>query len=87
MAFLLSRRVTNCIARTLEICADSQSRFQVAACLPPVGATSVAIQRCLAGLRVRMEAAGVDQHFRTLKTFFSWYVESCLIGEHPVRIC
>ncbi|MDR5684415.1 MAG: tyrosine-type recombinase/integrase [Armatimonadota bacterium] len=75
--FLLSRRVGNCTARTVDIYAANLWRFVravggggLADCTPSV------IQRYLTGLRERMRAVSVHQHFRTLRTFLRWCVRT-----------
>ncbi len=47
--------------------------------------SSLVVQRYLTGLRDAMKPISVHQHFRTLRTFFTWCVESGLLSEHPMR--
>lgn len=83
-AFLLSRRVGNCTERTLATYRDDLLRFAQTegtflACPP------VAVQAYLTHLRDQMKPITVHQHFRVLRTFFGWCVETGLIGKNPMR--
>jgi site-specific recombinase XerD len=69
-AFLLSRRVSNCSARTVSGYAWTLQRFAQA--LGPGDlwqVSSLGIQRYIAGLREIMKPVSVHHHFRALKTF------------------
>ena len=71
-AFLLSRRVANCSARTLDISRANLGRFQRS-----VGGTDPqSVQRYFNGLRERgLKPSSVHEHFRSLRAFFRWCVE------------
>jgi site-specific recombinase XerD len=83
--FLLSRRVGNCSGRTVALYAANLGRFadaagdELAACAP------LLVQRYLTALRERMRAVTVHQHFRGLRTFFTWCVAAGLLADHPMR--
>jgi site-specific recombinase XerD len=47
--------------------------------------TPLVVQRHLAGLQGVMRAVSVHQHFRTLRTFFGWCVDSGLLANTPMR--
>jgi len=85
-AFLLSRRVGNCSSRTLEIYAANLGRFQ-----RTIGVSTLeeikplAAQHYLTGLRERMKPVNAHQHFRTLMTFFIWFLEAELLQASPMR--
>jgi integrase/recombinase XerC len=84
-AFLLSRQVANCSPRTVGIYMHNLSRF-VRAIGDDLGACSaLTVQRYLRDLRGKLAPVSVHQHFRALKTFFTWCVDSGLQVEHPMR--
>ncbi len=85
-AFLLSRRVANCSAETVKTYEKNLKRFS----LPRDEATlasvvSLDVQRHLTGLRDVMKPITAHQHFRSLRAFFSWAVESGLLADSPMR--
>ncbi len=84
-SFLLSRRVGNCSGRTVEIYARNLRRFSAAVGGDLASCTPLAVQKYLACLQQTMRAVSVHQHFRTLRTFFSWCVEAGVLREHPMR--
>jgi site-specific recombinase XerD len=47
--------------------------------------TSLGVQRYLTSLRETMKPVSVHHHFRALKTFFNWCVETGLLLETPMR--
>jgi site-specific recombinase XerD len=49
------------------------------------GITPLAIQSYLTSLRDKMQPITIHQHFRGLRTFFSWCVEAGLLTETPMR--
>ncbi len=83
-AFLLSRQVANCTSRTLGIYRANLQRFA-----QYEGATltcdTLLLQRYLTGLRDHMQPITTHNHFRPLRTFFRWCVESGLLSESPMR--
>jgi site-specific recombinase XerD len=46
---------------------------------------SLAVLSYLGGLRKQIKPVSAHQHFRTLKTFFNWCLETGLLREHPMR--
>ncbi len=85
-AFLLSRRVANCSVRTLQVYMDNLRRFQNATDCTSLGeVTPLVVQRYLTDLRGVMKPISVHQHFRTLRTFFRWALETGLVRENPMR--
>jgi site-specific recombinase XerD len=85
-AFLLSRRVGNCSAQTLDIYAANLERFRRSAGDTSVAEISaLAVQRYLIGLRTSMKPVSVHQHFRTLRTFFRWTHEAGLTAGDLMR--
>ncbi len=76
--------MANCSARTVETYARNLGRFLASA---PVlaGINPLAVQQYLTRLREGMKPITVHQHFRCLKTFFTWCVEVGLLREHPMR--
>ncbi len=83
--FLLSRRVGNCSARTVALYATNLGRFAAAVGGELAVCSPLAVQRYLTGLRERMRAVTVHQHFRGLRTFFTWCVTTGLLADHPMR--
>ncbi len=85
-AFLLSRRVANCSARTLQTYEYNLARFSKATGIVRLeDAAPLVVQRHLTSLRERAKPISVHQHFRTLRTFFRWCVEVGLLAENPMR--
>ncbi len=85
-AFMLSRRVMNCSARTLALYTAILARFVRGvgvAAIADVG--SLAVQAYLTGLRATMSAVTAHQHFRVLRTLFNWCVETGALAESPMR--
>jgi len=84
-AFLLSRRVANCSPHTIGVYARNLGRFAQTAGTELAACTSLDVQRYLSGLSQRLKPVSTHQHFRTLKTFFTWCVEVGLLQAHPMR--
>ena len=85
-AFLLNRRVGNCSARTIENYTASLERFEQTLGLRTLAdATSLGMQRYLTGLSETLKPASVHFHFRPLKTFFLWCVETGMLAENPTK--
>jgi integrase/recombinase XerD len=84
-AFLLSRRAGNCSVRTLALYDRNLRRFATVVGAKLSSCTSVEMQQYLTGLGARMKPVSVHQHFRTLRTFFSWCVHVGLLSETPMR--
>ncbi len=83
--FLLSRRVGNCTARTVDVYAANLWRFVLAVGEPAsADCTPVVVQRYLTGLRERLRAVSVHQHFRGLRTFFRWCVATGRLPADPM---
>jgi hypothetical protein len=85
--FLLGRQVANCSPRTVCIYRDNLARFQRDCGIEALqDATPPVIQRYLTRLREGgLRPLSVHQHFRCLRAFLSWCVESGLLAEHPMR--
>ncbi len=83
--FLLGRRVGNCSTRTLDTYTRNLQRFVAAAPPSLTAVTPLLVQQYLTGLREGMKPITVHQHFRGLKTFFTWCVEVGLLQEYPMR--
>lgn len=83
--FLLSRRVGNCTAGTLALYAANLSRFAAAVGGDLAACSPLAVQAYLSGLRERMRVVTVHQHFRSLRTFFTWCTSAGLLVDHPMR--
>ncbi len=83
-AFLLSRQVGNCTSRTLGFYRDNLERF---AHFPGavLRCDQLLIQRYLTHLRDHMQPVTAHGHFRVLKVFFGWCVETGLLSETPMR--
>jgi len=78
--------VANCSGRTLEVYAANLARFQRNVAFNSTEeATPLAVQSYLSSLREQIKPISVHQHFRTLKTFFNWCLETSLISQHPMR--
>ena len=84
-AFMLSRRVGNCSARTVETYDRNLRRFAHAVDGDLATCTSIALQRYLARLREQMKPITVHQHFRCLRTLFTWATEVGLLPTNPIR--
>jgi len=84
-AFLLSRRVANCSRHTIDLYARNLGRFAKTISTELTACTSLDVQRYLSGLSARLKPISTHQHFRTLKTFFTWCVEVGLLQAHPMR--
>ncbi len=83
-AFLLSRRVRNCSARTLGIYEGNLRRFAGAAGPDLTACTPLMVSRYLTDLRVRMKPVSVHQHYRVLRTFFRWAVAVGVMEHDPL---
>jgi site-specific recombinase XerD len=84
-AFLLSRRVGNCTARTLGFYRENLVRFaQFGAAT--LRCDQLVVQRYLTRLRDHMQAITAHTHFRALKVFFGWCVETRLLRESPMHV-
>ncbi len=84
-AFLLSRRVSNCSACSLDIYGRNLRRFAAAVGGELAACTPLLAQRYLTDLREHMKAISVHQHFRTLRSFWRWCTETGLILEDPLH--
>src|SRR5579875_879224 len=76
-AFLLSRQVGNCTARTVGFYRDCLARF---ARFPGAALRcgDLVIQRYLTHLHASMRPVSAHAHYRALKVFFGWCVEAGL---------
>ena len=83
-AFLSSRRVGNCSPRTIEVYGANLRRFMGAAGNDLSAYSPAEIQSYLMSLGARMKPISVHQHFRTLRTFFTWAVEMGFLAETPM---
>lgn len=83
--FLLSRRVGNCSVRTVELYGANLGRFATAVGDELAACSSLVVQRYLTDLRSHIRAVTVHQHFRGLRTFFTWCVAAGLLADHPMR--
>jgi site-specific recombinase XerD len=84
-AFLLGRRVANCSPHTVGVYARNLARFVRAVGAGLQARAGLAVQRYLNDLRTQMAPVSLHQHFRTLKTFFTWCVDAGILDEHPMR--
>jgi integrase/recombinase XerD len=83
-AFLLSRQVGNCTARTVGFYRDCLARF---ARFPGAALRcgDLVIQRYLTHLHASMRPVSAHAHYRALKVFFGWCVEAGLRDDTPLR--
>ncbi len=84
-AFLLSRRVANCSKSTIEIYDRNLHRFARTIGVDVASVTRTDVELYLAGLGRCMKPVSVHQHYRTLRSFFSWCVQTDLLADTPMR--
>jgi site-specific recombinase XerD len=84
-AFLLSRRVANCSHHTIAVYERNLGKFVRTLSTDLGVCTSLDVQRYLSGLSQRLKPISTHQHFRTLRTFFTWCVETGVLQAHPMR--
>ncbi len=84
-AFLLSRRVANCSRHTIAVYERNLGQFAQTVGTDLAACTSLDVQRYLSGLSQRLKPISTHQHFRTLRTFFTWCVETGVLQAHPMR--
>ncbi len=82
---MLSRRVANCSVHTLGIYTRNLGRFVDAKGDAWASVTALAVQHYLTGLREVLKPISVHQHFRCLKTFFTWCTDVGILAAHPLR--
>ncbi|MDR7418947.1 MAG: phage integrase N-terminal SAM-like domain-containing protein [Armatimonadota bacterium] len=82
----MSRRGANCSTRTLDTYVGAFSRFQRSTGPDSLAAVpTLVVQHHLTELREQVSAITVHQHYRCLKTFFTWCLDAGLLAEHPMR--
>jgi integrase/recombinase XerD len=84
-SFLLSRRVGNCSACTIDVYGRNLRRFAAAIGGELTACTLLAVQGYLTGLREKLKPVSVHQHFRVLRAFFRWSLQMGLLLEDPMR--
>lgn len=85
-AFLVSRTVSGCTSRTVQLYREVLGAFVKGASAQDVSHCSlVVLQTYLTSLRERVNATTTHLHFSKLRAFFSWCVESGLLTESPLR--
>jgi len=83
--FLLSRRVSNCTPRTLEVYAGNLRRFAEAAPSDLAECSTEIVQQYLTTLSQRLKPISVHQYYRTLRTFLAWCADVGLLLAQPMR--
>jgi site-specific recombinase XerD len=84
-AFLLSRAVAGCTARTVELYRTVLGRF-VASGGPSLAACgALTVHGYLSRLREQVKPPTAHLHFSKLRAFFTWCVEGGLLSESPLR--
>jgi site-specific recombinase XerD len=83
--FLFNRRVGNCTPSTLEVYAQNLHRFAEIAPAELEGCSPEIVQAYLDTLRLRLKPISVHQHYRTLRTFFSWCGGAGFLQANPLR--
>ncbi|MGQ0550788.1 MAG: tyrosine-type recombinase/integrase [Armatimonadota bacterium] len=84
-AFLLSRTVSGCTARTCELYRTVLARFARAVADSLEACSPLAVQGYLSRLREAVRPPTAHLHFSKLRAFFRWCVESDVLSESPVR--
>jgi site-specific recombinase XerD len=69
----------------LELYGQNLQRFIATVDMDLSRCTSLEVQRYLTSLGARMKPISVHQHFRTLRAFFCWCLETNLTAETPMR--
>jgi integrase/recombinase XerD len=83
--FLRSREAMGATAATLRVYRANLDRFTGTVGVEELaGLTTAALEGYLAGLRGRMKAVSVHQHYRTLHTFTRWCVRTDRLGADPM---
>ncbi len=83
-AFLLSRTVSGCTARTVQLYREVLTPFAFALGPELSACTPLAVQTYLTDLRARVNATTTHLHFSKLRAFFAWCVEAGLLTAHPM---
>ncbi len=84
-AFLLSRQVGGCTARTVQLYREVLWPFQRAVGDDLQMCSLLEVQKYLTGLRSRVNGTTAHLHFSKLRAFFGWCVESGLLPDSPMR--
>ena len=84
--FLLTRQVANCSRQTVAIYKANLSRFgRETGVLALTEITPLVVQNYLTGLQKGMKAISVHQHYRCLRAFYGWCVETGLLTHAPTN--
>ncbi|HEX9245135.1 MAG TPA: phage integrase N-terminal SAM-like domain-containing protein, partial [bacterium] len=84
-AFLLSKSVSGCTSRTVQLYREVLHPF-LAAAEPHLSTwTTAMVQKYLTTLRARVNGTTVHLHFSKLRAFFQWCVEAGVLPTSPMR--
>src|SRR5438128_1268410 len=84
-AFLLSRQVANCTARTIELYREVLTPLQKAIGPSLSDCATLATQKYLATLRLHVNGTTLHLHFSKLRAFFTWAADVGLLPANPMR--
>jgi site-specific recombinase XerD len=84
-AFLLSRQVANCTARTIELYREVLTPFRKAIGPNLSDCATLATQKYLATLPPRVNGTTLHLHFSKLRAFLSWVADVGLLPVNPLR--
>jgi site-specific recombinase XerC len=84
-AFLLSKGVSGCTSRTVQLYREVIRPFLAAVEQDPSVWTTLTVQKYLTSLRTKVSGTTVHLHFSKLRAFFQWCLESNVLAENPMR--
>lgn len=83
--FLFDKALAHRSAGTLQIYGHNLRRFTEAVGAELASCNHLVVQQYLADLKGRgLKPASIDQHFRTLKTFFRWAMKQGFVSADPI---
>lgn len=84
-AFLLSRQVANCTARTIKLYREVLMPFEKGMGPTISDSTPLGVQRYFAALRSRVNGTTAHLHFSKVRAFLAWATEVGLLSANPLR--
>ena len=84
-AFLLSKSVSGCTSRTVQLYREVLRPFLATVEQDPSDWTTLTVQKYLTSLRTKVNGTTVHLHFSKLRAFFQWCLESNVLTENPTR--
>ncbi len=84
-AFLLSKSVSGCTSRTVQLYREVLRPFLATVEQDPSDWTPLTVQKYLTSLRTKVNGTTVHLHFSKLRAFFQWCVEAEILSDSPIR--